>query len=127
MHETANESLLYVRNFWEPEAGDVVITPEGEEKKIQFFFSGSECTQVRLESESRVRFIQDLEWQASPAGLDKILEKMGCKLYADSVSYGGILFGKPQTLEKYAEILRTIRVSLSQLQTKSESDGSSGN
>lgn len=102
------EAVKYLQNFWTPNLGSNVEF-EGERKKIVKVELEYE-EQVFLEGESKVFFLQDLDWFPSVKEAQEILEtKFNVQFCSDCVRFNKQFWPKPKNLEDYANIALQMR------------------
>jgi hypothetical protein len=106
--ENSKEALKYLQNFWKPRLGSGVEL-DGERKKITKIEVEYE-EQIFLEGESKVFFIQDLEWLPTNKEIEEVLaDKFDLQFCSDCVRYNRQFWPRPRELKDYANIALNMR------------------
>lgn len=104
----SKEAIKYLQNFWKPTLGSGVEL-NGQRKKIIKIEPEYE-EQIFLEGESKVFFLQDLEWHPTHKEIEYVLtDKFNLQFCSDCVRYNRQFWPRPKSFEDYAQIALSMR------------------
>lgn len=104
---------LYLTNFWEPAAGQVVFSEEEQAGEVFRIIAldnkHPEQATVMLVGKPHIIYLQDWCWAPRPEEMDHILINLGIRIHKDIVKKGKFQHDRPETPEQYVKVIREVR------------------